>query len=121
MTDQGHLYNLPFYEAMISNNIEVLTIPPHTSHLLQALDSVPFTQFKKYNNSHSERPLNKVDFWDVFVPSWNQAMVPKNIIAVFWRTGIYPFDPTAIPKTAMAPSLVTDKENGEGRLVLKFC
>ena len=114
---------------MISNNIEVLTIPPHTSHLLQALDSVPFVQFKKYwennlhryNNSHSGRPLNKVDFWDVFVLSWNQAMVPKNIIAGFWRTGIYPFDPTAIPKTAMVPSLVTDKENGEGRLVLKFC
>ena len=25
---KSHLYNLPFYEAMISNNIEVLTIPP---------------------------------------------------------------------------------------------
>ena len=45
---KSHLYNLPFYEAMISNNIEVLTIPPHTSHLLQALDSVTFVQFKKY-------------------------------------------------------------------------
>ena len=114
---------------MISNNIEVLTIPPHTSHLLQALHSVPFAQFKKYwehnsrkyNNTHSGCPLNKVDIWDVFVPSWNQAMVPQNIKAGFWHTGIYPFDPTAIPKTAMAPSLVTDKENGEGRLVLKFC
>ena len=126
---KSHLYNLPFYEAMISNNIEVLTIPPHTSHLLQALDLVPFAQFKKYwehnlrkyNNTHSWHHLNKVDFWDVFVLSWNQAMVPKNIIAGFQHTGIYPFDPTAIPKTAMAPSLVTDKENGEGRLVLKFC
>ena len=48
-------------------------------------------------------------------------MVPKNIIADFQHTGIYLFDPTAIPKTTMAPSLVTDKENGEGRLVLKFC
>ena len=45
----------------------------------------------------------------------------QNTIADFWHTGIYPFDPTAIPKTAMDPSLVTDKENGEGRLVLKFC
>ena len=114
---------------MLSNNIEVLTIPPHTSHLLQLLDSVPFAQFKKYwennlcryNNSHNGHPLNKVDFWDVFVSSWNQAMVPKNIIAGFRHTGIYPFDPTAIPKTVMAPSLVTDKENGEGRLLLKFC
>ena len=104
---------------MISNNIEVLTIPLHTSYLLQALDSVPFAQFKKYwennlhryNNSHSGRPLNKVDFLGCCsFHHGNPAMVPKNIIGGFRRTGIYPFDPTAIPKTAMAPSLVTDKE-----------
>ena len=40
---KSHLYNLPLYEAMRTNNIEILTIPPHTSHLLQPLDSVPFT------------------------------------------------------------------------------
>ena len=39
---KSHLYNLPFYEAMRANGIEVLTIPPHTSHVLQPLDSVPF-------------------------------------------------------------------------------
>ena len=40
-------------------------------------------------------------------------MVPKNIIAGFRRTGIFPYDPKAIPESAMAPSIVTDKENGE--------
>ena len=58
---KSHFYNLPLYEAMRANNIEILTIPPHTSHLLQPLDSVPFAQFKKYlesnlmkyNNTHS--------------------------------------------------------------------
>ena len=57
---KSHLYNLPFYEAMRANGIEVLTIPHHTSHVLQPLDSVPFTQFKKnweknlrrYNTTH---------------------------------------------------------------------
>ena len=52
---------MPIYEAMISNNIEVLTILPHTSNLLQELDSVPFARFKeywehnllKYNNTHT--------------------------------------------------------------------
>ena len=44
---KSHVYNLPFYEAMRDNNMEILTIPPHTSHLLQALDSVLFVQFKK--------------------------------------------------------------------------
>ena len=58
---KSHLYNLPFYEAMRANGIEVLKIPPHTSHLLQPLDSIPFSQFEKhweknlmcYNSSHS--------------------------------------------------------------------
>ena len=67
---KSHLYNLPFYEAMRANGIEVLTIPPHTSHVLQPLDNVPFAQFKnnseknlhRYNTTHSGRSLNKIDF-----------------------------------------------------------
>ena len=32
---------------MKANNIHVMAIPPHTSHIIQALDSTPFAQFKK--------------------------------------------------------------------------
>ena len=118
---KSHVYNLPFYEAMHDNNVEILTIPPHTLHLLQALDSVPFAQFKKwweyhlmwYTNAHSERSLTKPEFWEVFSPAWNSAMVPKNIISRFRKTGIYPHNPETIPESAMAPSQITDKKNGE--------
>ena len=104
---------------MRANDIEVLTIPPHTSHILQPLDSIPFAQFKKhweknlmrFNSSHSGRALNKVDFWEVFTPAWNAAMCVKNIMAGFRNTGIYPYNPLAIPPTSLAPSEVTD--NGE--------
>ena len=85
---KSHVYNLP---AMHDNNIEILTIPPHTLHLLQVPDSVPFAQFKKwweyhlmrYNNAHSGCSLTKPEFWEVFSPAWNSAMVPKNIISGF--------------------------------------
>ena len=40
------MYNVAFYEEMKENNIHVLAIPPHTSHLVQALDSTPFAEFK---------------------------------------------------------------------------
>ena len=121
---KSHLYNLPFYEAMRANNVEILTIPPHTSHIIQPLDLVPFTQFKKswenhlmkYNTSHSGCTLNKVDFWNVFVPAWNSSMSPKNIIVGFRKTGIHPFNPQVIPAESLAPSLVTERElagNGE--------
>ena len=42
-----HVYNLPFFDEMWENNIHVMAIPPHTSHIVQALDSTPFAQFKK--------------------------------------------------------------------------
>ena len=44
---KSHLYNFSFYKAMRVNNVKILTIPPHTSHIIQPLDSVLFTQFKK--------------------------------------------------------------------------
>ena len=114
---KSHLYNLPFYECMRANNVEVLTIPPHTSHLLQPLDSAPFGAFKiawqshlhRYNTEHHGRPLNKVNFWDVFVPAWTSAMTTKNIMAGFRKTGVSPFNPGAIPLEEMGPSSVTDK------------
>ena len=113
---KSHLYNLPFYEAMWANGIEALMIPTHMSHVLQPLDSIPFAQLKKnweknfrrYNIAHSGRSLNKVDFWEVFSLSWNQAMTTKNIMAGFRNMGIYPYDPLLIPPSSMAPSEVTD-------------
>ena len=121
---KSHLYNLPFYEAMRANNVKILTILPHASHIIQPLDLVPFAQFKKswenhlmkYNTSHSGHALNKVDFWNVFVPTWNSSICPKNIIADFRKTGIHPFNPQVIPAESLAPSLVIDRElagNGE--------
>ena len=121
---KSHLYNLPLYEAMRANNVKILTIPPHTSHIIQCLDSVSFAQLErswenhlmKYNTSHSRRALNKVDFWNIFVPAWNSSMCPKNIIVGFRKMGIHPFNPQVIPAESLTPSLVTDREsagNGE--------
>ena len=47
---KSHVYNVAFFEEMLENNIHVLAIPPHTSHIVQALDSTPFAQLKKLAN-----------------------------------------------------------------------
>ena len=39
---KSHVYNVAFYEEMKEHNVHVLAILPHTSHLVQALDSTPF-------------------------------------------------------------------------------
>ena len=43
---KSHMYNVAFYEEMKENNIHVLAIPPHISHLVQALDYTSFAEFK---------------------------------------------------------------------------
>ena len=121
---KSYLYNLHFYKVMRANNVEILTIPPHTSHIIQPLNLVPFAQFKKswenhlmkYNNSHSRCLLNKVDFWNIFVSAWNSSICPKNIISGLRKMGIHPFNPQVIPAESLTPSLVRDREsagNGE--------
>ena len=64
---------MPFFEEMKENNIHVMAIPPHTSHIAQALDSTPYAQFKKnwqtslvdWNFYHSGKFLGKGVFFRV--------------------------------------------------------
>ena len=44
---KSHMYNVAFFDCMQTNNVHVMAIPSHTSHIAQALDSTPFLQFKK--------------------------------------------------------------------------
>ena len=69
----------------------------------------------------SHKSHNKVHFWDLFVSSWNQAMVPKNIIAGFCHTGIYLLTVLPFPKLLWLQILSQIKKNGGEKLVLKFC
>ena len=44
---KGHIYNLAFFDEMRDNNIHVMAVLLHISHILLPLDSTPFAQFKK--------------------------------------------------------------------------
>ncbi|KAJ8889065.1 hypothetical protein PR048_008559 [Dryococelus australis] len=55
------------------------------------------------NITHELQPLNK----SVFKSAWVKAVIPSDICSTFRTTGIYPFDPTAIPDEAFAPSVLT--------------
>ena len=43
---KSHVYNIRFILICKRFNIDVLTIPSHTSHIIQPLDSVPFANLK---------------------------------------------------------------------------
>ena len=95
-----------------------MAIPPHTSHIIQALDSTPFAQFKKlwqwylsgWNSQTKAKALPKGSFWDVFEPAWSRAMSVANIQSGFRKTGVYPVDFDAIDKSKFTPSIVTDSK-----------
>lgn len=116
----SHVYNVDFFEEMKEIGVEVMAIPPHTSHLLQALDSTPFATFKRkwyhhvamWNLTHHGRaPRKGRDFWDILFNAWNESLKQVAIIqSGFRKTGIYPVNFEAIPKERFGPSAVTDSK-----------
>ena len=115
---KSHVYNVASFEEMLENNIHVLAIPPHTSHIVQALDSTPFVQFKQnlqrllleYNFDKHGQVLGKSDFLKVLKPAWSHAMTVSQIQSGFRKTGIYPVNFNAIDKNKFTPSEVTDSK-----------
>ena len=96
----------------------MLAIPPHTSHIVQALDSTPFAQFKKpwqrhlkeWNFDNKVKCLPKGSFWEVFWPAWSCSMTVGNIQSGFRKTGVYPVNYNAIDKSKFTLSIVTDSK-----------
>lgn len=109
----GHIDNASL-EYAASNQIEVLLLPSHCTHLLQVADVAVFRAFKQYwRNECSKRRsekrvtcgredvgIKRCDIIPLAVTAWNHACVPENVISGFRRTGIYPYDPNAYKKTA---------------------
>jgi hypothetical protein len=101
----------------MEENIHIIALPPHTTHLLQPLDKAVFGPLNRaYNEMCSEflneNPLNQVNKWTfpgLFQKSWDMAVTSSNIKAGFKSCGIYPFDETVIPDRAFCPSEPSNK------------
>ena len=125
---KSHVYNLAFFEEMREHNIHVMAIPPHTSHILQPLDSTPFAQFKhnwqarllEWNFETGAKILVNHCFFKVFWPAWQESMSEGNIQSGFCKTGIFPMNMGAILKTKFAPSQVTDCKKIQQFWVTRF-
>ena len=112
---KSHLFNLSFMQCMIRNDIEVMCLPPHCTHLLQPLDDVPFASLKTkwqaalvaFNLKTGARKMTKVDFFRNLIPAYIESISFATIQAGFRNCGIYPVNRNA-PKLALTgPSKVT--------------
>ena len=82
----------------------VFTIPPHSSHITQPLDKGMYGPLKmawrqichEYLAENPGISIGKHNFSSLLSKAWLQSMSPKNAIAGFKTTGVYPPNRNAI-------------------------
>ena len=104
---------LGIIEAAKENNIHLMTFPPHSTHWLCPLDKTIFSPLQKaYDHTCSifmnSSPNNIVCKWEwprLFRKAHDKTFTKWNIRSGFKACGIHPFNPSAIPSSAYAPSV----------------
>ncbi|XP_063634481.1 jerky protein homolog-like [Cydia splendana] len=102
--------NLNVVELALKNNITILKLPPHTSHLLQPLDVAVFKSFKsrwdaklvEWQRKNTGVKLPKKIFSELVAEIWNDTE-PRVIMNGFRKAGIYPFNSNVIPTDKYDP------------------
>lgn len=105
-------------DAAASHEITPFCLPSNTTHELQSMDKAVFKAFESYWDDEvmlywtnkPDRTIKNFSFGLIFSKVWPKATAASNIILGFLGTGIYPYDPNAIPDIAFAPSEITQKE-----------
>ena len=104
----------PSLQYAQGNQINILLLPAHTTHLLQVADVAVFRPFKAYWRAECDRiraakritcaageiGVKRSDILPAALAAWNHATTPVNVISGFETTGIYPFNPLAYLKQA---------------------
>ena len=101
---RGSHLSLQVVQLAMNENITILKLPPHTTHMLQALDVGVFKAFKttydqrltKWARKNVGEKLQKADFVKMISEIWKQAD-PVLIQKTFASTGVY--DPS-VPERA---------------------
>ncbi|EFX72424.1 hypothetical protein DAPPUDRAFT_326145 [Daphnia pulex] len=96
--------------------MELLTLPPHTSHELQPLDVSVFVALKKYIKAahmkwYRNNPGKRITIHEIAGLSrdpFYKAMTPANLIFGLKRAGIYPFTMFKPDDPRFSSSSVTD-------------
>lgn len=95
-------------QLAVENNIHMLKLPPHLTHLLQHLDVgvfKPHWYAAVADFTRKEKtPLTKCDFPHVLAIVWKRYN-PESAKGGFKGCGIYPFDSEVIPSSSLQYSL----------------
>ena len=118
---ESHIsYNL--LRTAIDNNIHILCLPAHCSHLPQPLDVSVFraakVTWKKILKDHyrqtrlKKASVRKEVFPSLIAKLYDSAFKQEQVMSGFRKCGIFPFSRTVIPKEKMLPAqMVADSPN----------
>ncbi|XP_072389296.1 uncharacterized protein [Diabrotica undecimpunctata] len=110
-----------------AHRIVLLTIPPHTSHKLQALDTSVFGPLKSFYNTacddwmvaHPGRTITIYEVGGCLAYAFPLAFTPRNIESGFRVTGtIWPFNSNIFTDEDFMSAYVTDREDPENKSTL---
>jgi hypothetical protein len=84
-------------ELVLDNNIQLIGLPPHTSHIHQPMDRKPFSVFKNHLSKNMRKSVivNYNNFASIAFESLLN-LTPEILRNSFKECGIYPFDEALI-------------------------
>lgn len=102
-TDQYDMVN--FAEI---NDVVLLCLPSHGTKWLQPCDRAVYKSLKSnwtdecnmFETRYPGRQIKRLQFGDLLRRAWQRSATVSNAVSAFRSTGIYPYDPLAIPDYA---------------------
>ncbi|CAF2130867.1 unnamed protein product [Rotaria magnacalcarata] len=104
----GHTSHLSLKTARlaIENDIHLLCLPAHATHLLQPLDVYTLKYVKAqwrsllwdYSKKNATKKLDKPNFIRLYAQLYQYALMPTHCSSAFGKAGIFPYDPRAIKR-----------------------
>ena len=112
----GSHNNVEFVELAKQNDIIIIELPSHTSNWTQPFDRTVFKSLKSHWNTAIDDfikgtgvAVGHKQFLRLFSVAWQASLTPTIIKNGFAATGIYPFNPNAIPNDAYATNICVDE------------
>ncbi|KYG40015.1 hypothetical protein M433DRAFT_98540, partial [Acidomyces richmondensis BFW] len=85
--------------------IDLLILPPHTSHMLQPLDVSVFSPLKRALASETDAAsrldsgrIPRIEWTSMYIRAREQALRSSNIVSGFKATGLWPLSPLTVLK-----------------------
>jgi DDE superfamily endonuclease len=92
-----------FIAHCMENDIDLLIMPPHCSHLLQPLDVGVFAAFKRAHSNETDatsqlstQRISRREWMEMFIRARAKAVKPDNILGGWRGAGLVPNDPQKV-------------------------